>query len=252
MLIGILETGDVAPEMRARHGSFADMFRRLLAGQGFAFRVWRVVDGQLPADPAEADGWLITGSKHAVYDDLPWIEPLKDFIRRAAAARAPMAGICFGHQIMAEALGGRVEKSERGWGIGPQTYDSVEAGRPITILASHQDQVTRKPPSAEVVASSEFCPYAGLVYRDAPAISYQPHPEFRREFSRELIETRRGTVYDPALADAALARMDAPLDSDWMARRIADFFRAHARPARNGAGDEAGAKQGAAGGRAEG
>ncbi len=237
MLIGILETGDVAEHMRPAHGTFADMFKALLKDKGLEFRVWRVVDGELPDDPSEADGWLITGSKHAVYQDLPWIAPLEEFVRKARAAGAPIAGICFGHQIMAQALGGKVEKSPKGWGIGPQTYHSLETGGPITVLASHEDQVTRKPEDAEVIAASPFCEYAGLSYRGGPAISYQPHPEFTRAFSRQLITERRGTLYDEATSDEALARLDAPLDSDWMGERLAAFFKEHARPAGGGRAD---------------
>ncbi len=237
MLIGILETGDVAEHRRGAHGGFADMFRTLLGRHGFEFRVWRVVDGELPSSPDQADGWLITGSKHAVYQDLPWIAPLEAFVRAVYAAGVPLAGICFGHQLMAQALGGKVVKSEKGWGIGPQTYDSAETGGKITVLASHEDQVVEKPADAEPIAASAFCEFAGLAYKGGPAISYQPHPEFTRAFSTQLITERRGALYDPEEADAALARMDAPLDSEWMGERMARFFRENAKaPAEQAAG----------------
>ena len=225
MLIGILETGDVAEHMRPAHGTFARMFQDLLSRQGFEFKVWRVVDDQLPSDPSEADAWLITGSKHAVYQDHPWIPKLESFVRDIYAARVPLAGICFGHQIMAQALGGKVIKSGKGWGIGPQTYDSDETGGKITVLASHEDQVVEKPADADVIARSDFCEFAGLAYKGAPAISYQPHPEFTPAFSRQLIEERRGALYPEDVADAALARFEEPLDSNWMGDRIARFFR---------------------------
>src|SRR5699024_3696885 len=127
----------------------------------------------------------ITGSRHGVYDKLPWIEGLKDFLRRARAAPVPIIGICFGHQIMAEAFGGRAEKSAKGWGIGVQEY-AVHAGAPgwmagaparVTLHALHQDQVTAIPSDAVCLASSPFCEFAMLAYgdRDVPdAISIQP------------------------------------------------------------------------------
>ena len=228
MLIGVLETGDVAAHMRDEHGdSFTQIFEKLLQGRGLELAPWRAYEGELPRDPAEADGWLITGSRHGVYDDLPWIAPLEKFVREIYAARVPLVGICFGHQLMAQALGGRVEKSSKGWGIGPQTYDSVETGGKITVLASHQDQVVETPENTEIIASSPFCEYAGLAYRGAPAISYQPHPEFSRAFSSQIITARRGVVYPESLADEALARMADDLDSQWMAGRIAEFFHEH-------------------------
>src|SRR5699024_9937248 len=129
MRLGILETGKVNAALEDRHGAYPDMFARLYraADPSIEMRSWSVVEGELPAAPEECDAWLITGSRHGVYDELPWIEGLKDFLRRARAARVPIIGICFGHQIMAEAFGGRAEKSAKGWGIGVQEY-AVHAG----------------------------------------------------------------------------------------------------------------------------
>jgi GMP synthase (glutamine-hydrolysing) len=122
MRIGILETGEVNPALRPVHGTYPEMFARLLDGHGFEFRTWSVLNGELPRAVDEADGWLITGSRFGAYEDHAWIAPLEGFIREVAAARRPMAGICFGHQIMAQALGGAVARSDKGWGIGRQVY----------------------------------------------------------------------------------------------------------------------------------
>ena len=81
-----------------------------------------VVRGERPASALDFDGWLITGSRHGVYDDLFWMPPLQDFIRELADQQIPLVGICFGHQIIAEALGGRVVKSDRGWGVRLHRY----------------------------------------------------------------------------------------------------------------------------------
>jgi len=123
MKIGILQTGHAPDELRPVLGDYADLFTALLAGQGFDFAVWNVVDGELPDDPRAADGWLITGSKHGAYEDHPWIPPLEALIRDAYAAGVPLVGICFGHQIIAQALGGRVIKFPGGWMVGRQVYD---------------------------------------------------------------------------------------------------------------------------------
>ena len=158
MKIGILETGEVHPDLKARHGDYPAMFQRLLGAvdPSLEFATVRVVAGEMPAAPGQADAWLVTGSRHGVYDDLPWIEPLKAFLRACVAARVPVVGICFGHQILAEALGGRAVKSDRGWGLGVQDYEVV--ARPgwmadlpdrFAVSALHQDQVVALPPGRD-------------------------------------------------------------------------------------------------------
>jgi GMP synthase (glutamine-hydrolysing) len=226
MRIGILEASDVDERLRHHNQNYTEMFADLLKGHGFEFVKYDAYRNELPDAPEECDGWLIGASRYGVYEDLPWIAPLEDFVRKVYAAKIPLVGICFGHQIMAQALGGKVVKSDKGWGAGVQRYDSAETGGEIAILASHQDQVVEKPASAKVIASSEFCEFAGFAY-DGPALSYQPHPEFSREYMAGIIGIRRGTAYSHEFAEARLAEMDAALDSDWMGGRIAEFFLEH-------------------------
>lgn len=221
MQIGILQTGHASDPVRAAHGDYDAMFRRLLDGHGFRFTTWRVADGAFPDDATQADGWLITGSRHGAYDDLPWIAPLEALIRDIRDAGRPLVGVCFGHQIVAQALGGRVEKFAGGWSVGPQTY-RIE-GRAYRIAAWHQDQVVEVPPGAEVVGESDFCATAALRY---PGIwTVQPHPEFDAATVALLIEHRgRGSV--PAeLLDAATRGLDLPLDRAAMGARMAGFLK---------------------------
>ncbi|MEM9011620.1 MAG: type 1 glutamine amidotransferase [Pseudomonadota bacterium] len=236
MRIGILETGKLLPAIEAEHGDYSTLFARLFhaVDPEIGFTTFAVVDGQLPAGPDEADGWLITGSRHGVYDDLPWMEPLKTFLRAAVAAGRPVVGICFGHQILAEAMGGRVEKSDRGWGCGVQDYQVVEAAPwmqgaegTFSTLAMHQDQVVDLPPEARVLAGSDFCPYAALAYGDpaAPgAVSVQFHPEFTPALDGALIELRRGDAIPEAVASPALAslarRTDHLVWADWIVQYL--------------------------------
>ena len=228
MKIGILEAGDVVPDLRARYGDYPAMFERLLgaADASLEFVTVHVVSGELPDDPHAADAWLVTGSRHGIYDDLPWIEPLKAFLRDCIAERVPVVGICFGHQLLAEALGGRAEKSDKGYGLGVQEYQvaarpgwMAEVPERFSVRALHGDQVTQVPEGATVLARSGHCEVAALAYgdpEDPDAITLQPHPEFSKEFLDELIALRAGKTIPMEAVDAARPTLDRPVQSlDW-------------------------------------
>jgi GMP synthase-like glutamine amidotransferase len=229
MRIAILQTGTPPGDMAETFGSYPDMFETLLAGDGRSFEQFDVTRGQYPK-PGAFDALLITGSAAGAYEPLPWIAPLKDFLVEAKG-KAPMVGICFGHQVMAEAFGGRVEKSDKGWGIGLHHYD-VTAREPwmdadaagFAIPASHQDQVTVQPPHAHVIAASAFTPFAGLAYDDQPAISFQGHPEFDPAYAEALLIARRGTRFTEAVADAAIGSLEEPNNRHQVGRWICAFL----------------------------
>jgi len=221
MKLAILETGRPPGDLVRRFGDYSAMMTRMLGGE-FEIDTFGVAAGEFPADPSDYEAYLVTGSPAGVYDPLPWIEPLKQFLRDAGDRK--LVGICFGHQIMAEAFGGHVEKSDKGWGIGLQHYeiDRVEPWMDemasIDVPASHQDQVVAQPPHTEVIASSPFTPFAALAWTDRPAISVQFHPEFDPDYAKALIEARREKMPD---ADRAIASLDRPNDN----ARIADWIR---------------------------
>ncbi len=235
MKIGVLRTGPVADELVSDFGEYDRVFADNLGpyAPGFTFQGWAVYEGDLPAAPDEVDAWIISGSKFGVYEDHDWIEPLKTLIRAIAAARAPLIGVCFGHQIMAEALGGAAVKFPGGWGIGRHTYKTMNlpswaADTPdeISIHAIHQDQVVKRPPDATAIASNEFCENAALIYGDpeAPyAISIQPHPEFSDKFVKDLIAVRLDT-FPAHLRDQALADMGQDLHREWAGGWFASFL----------------------------
>ena len=221
MHIGILQTGHAPEELRLAQGDYTDMFQRLLAGRGLAFTTWDVVDGALPPDARAAGGWLITGSKHGVYEDHPWIAPLEAHIRAACAAAVPVVGICFGHQIVAQALGGRVEKFAGGWTVGRQRYDWE--GEEVALNAWHQDQVVAPPEGARTVAASPACAHAALVYGDR-AFTVQAHPEFDARSIDTLIRTRGDGIVPGLLLERASADLDRPTANAALADRIAGFL----------------------------
>ena len=223
MKIGILKTGRAPHEVRDTIGDYDDMFTRMLADQGFRFETWAVVDGVFPEGHEDADGWLITGSRHGAYEDHPWIPPLEELIRAIHASGRPMIGVCFGHQIMAQALGGKVEKFSGGWSVGRVDY-RFRDGTTRAITAWHQDQVTELPEGAEVVAESDFCRHAALLY-PGRAYSVQPHPEFGHEMTQALLDHRAPGVVPDDLQDRARAGLSAPLDQAAMAAQFAHFLR---------------------------
>lgn len=233
MKIGLLETGEPPESLQPAFGRYAAMFQDLL-GPGHAYAVYDVQAGVLPADPAECDAYVVTGSSAGVYDDLPWIAPLKAFL---VATDQPLVGVCFGHQVMAEAFGGKVVKSDKGWGVGLHRYDVVEP-QPwmdlerdlarVAVPASHQDQVIVIPPTARAVAGSAFTPAGVLVYGDRPAISMQFHPEFDPAYARALIEARRGSRFTDAQADAAIASLAESNDRVRVGAWIEAFLAANA------------------------
>jgi GMP synthase-like glutamine amidotransferase len=176
---------------------------------------------------------VITGSASGVYDGDAWIDPLKDFVRDASGSSA-LIGICFGHQLLAEAFGGKVIKSPRGWGIGLHRYAVqdraawMDDAPSIAVPASHQDQVVQLPADARVLGGSEFTPYGIVEYPQRRALSLQSHPEFTPEYAAALIELRRSSKYSPEQADRALDTLREPNDRERVRRWLAQFLRSNA------------------------
>ncbi|KPN63273.1 GMP synthase (glutamine-hydrolysing) [Aliiroseovarius crassostreae] len=226
MKIGILQAGHSPDEVRDSVGNYGEMFTRLLDGHGFEFEIFSVVDGEFPPGIDAADGWLITGSKHGAYEDHDWIGPLEELIRDIRAAGQPLVGVCFGHQIIAQALGGKVEKFAGGWSVGRTEYDFGD--EVLALNAWHQDQVTELPEGAEVIASTDFCANAAVIYGDR-ILTIQPHPEFTADLIAGLIEHRgRGKVPD-ALLDEAEQQLSTSTDNARFAERMAQVLKKGAK-----------------------
>ncbi|MFN3972260.1 MAG: type 1 glutamine amidotransferase [Gemmobacter sp.] len=222
MRIGILQTGQAPDALKPDTGDYPDLFQRLLAGHGFTFQTWHVEAMSFPASVHDAEGWLITGSRHGTTEDHPFIAPLEDFIRQVYAAGVPLVGICFGHQIIAQAMGGRVERYAGGWAVGPTDYDF--GGEVVRMNAWHRDQVVEAPQAARVIASNAFCANAAMIYDDR-MFTVQAHPEFQADFVDGLLRTRGPGLVPDDLMAAARARLDGPIDSASVAGRIAAFFK---------------------------
>ena len=203
------------------------MFRRLFAGHPeVELEVYDVIGGEFPKGPRECDAWITTGSRYSVNDDEPWIHHLERFVREVAKEEVPFVGVCFGHQLIAKALGGKVVKSHRGWGVGAKEVivrEDLELGPSFTVLTSHQDQIDSLPPGAEILGWNEHCPVSMLGVGDN-MIGIQGHPEFDSAYSKALMQSRRGSLIPEETVDDGMSSLDREIDGDrlveWILRRF--------------------------------
>ena len=216
MNISILETGKLPKTLERRFGNYTSMFFNLLNQLEIThtLKTYEVTKNQFPIDLKSTDLWVITGSSYGVYDNLPWILALKDLLNQIMTKKIPVLGICFGHQILAETMGGKVEKSSKGWGVGVHTYYrndktlwTKRLGHSFSGYASHQDQVIVAPKTSIPIYGSKFCPNSILTYGDKEnpnAISIQSHPEFSKDCLKAIINRKIGKAIPRSVGKNAL------------------------------------------------
>lgn len=233
MILTIIELDQCTAALQPRFGRYPPLFPLMFqtTSASFSYRHTYLLDGEPLPDLVDLEGIIISGSGTHVYDSHPWMDPLFDFTRKAYDRDIPLLGVCFGHQVMAEALGGKVEKSEKGRGIGRHVYkfsSKLDCFKDIpdsvAIAASHFDQVIEPPAGSEVFLSSKFTPNAGLIYQNGTAISLQPHPEITVDYARAILEQRRGNQISVPDADSAINSYARPLDRLVVAQGLANFL----------------------------
>jgi GMP synthase-like glutamine amidotransferase len=232
--IAILKCDEVLTELQPQFGRYEDMIQGMFDGlaSDLDFNCFDCQLGEYPEDLQDYDLYITTGSRASAYEDKPWISELIRFTRELDRAEKKTIGICFGHQIMAMVLGGRVEKSEKGWGIGVAVTDIIE--RPnwmkervakLRMIVSHRDQVTSLPEGARVLAGNDFCPFFIVQWNDH-FLSIQGHPEWQKSYSRKLINSRR-TIIPPQRVEEGLTSLHREPDNPLFVRWILDFVNYH-------------------------
>ena len=235
MKIGILLVGRASEDLVDEYGTYAEMLIALIntEEQVFEFKTFNILDDEFPKDHLECDGWIVTGSPHGVYEEHSWIPTVSQLINNIYEANLPIFGVCFGHQLIAQALGGHVEKSEKGWGLGLHTYQvnnkpdyMSNLSEEVTLNICHQDQVLRPPQGATVYAKSEFCENAGFYIKDK-VLTMQAHPEFLVDFTKALLTARRDVTIPKEFVDPALVGLKnnpESAQSNQFAKTIRQFF----------------------------
>jgi GMP synthase-like glutamine amidotransferase len=235
MNIGLLGCDDVPDRLRHIAGGYRDMFQKLLAPQipDLELTWFDVVHGALPQSTDACDAYMCTGSRYSVYEDRDWIEKLKAFVRQLHDARKPFVGICFGHQVLAQALGGEVRQAAQGWGVGilemritqPEPWMQPPKNE-ASLEYMHADQVQKLPPGGVVLAEAPHCPVAMFRVGDT-MLGIEGHPEFPAPYVEALVRARKERIGE-ASANAALASLSERVDDDVVARWIANFIEQHA------------------------
>lgn len=228
----ILKTGAVRAALRA-HGEYPDMLARWLGGAAdrlgidISFVTFDVRLGEYPSQTGPDDVILVTGSRHSVYEPMAWITRAHEYVRQLHAQRRKVIGVCFGHQLIASALGGETQRAAGGWAVGVHTARVLNhkswmqpRREAFRLLCSHRDQVTTLPPEAECIAATDFCPVAAFTV-GSHVLGLQAHPEFEKAYARDQLNVRRGTL-GAALHDAGVASLEQPTDeavvAEWMLR----------------------------------
>lgn len=234
MKIGILQTDSVRPELIDQFGDYPAMFQALFSKVDplLGFETYDVQNGEYPNSVHDCDAYVTTGSKASVYDGASWINTLTDYIIHLNNHNKKLLAVCFGHQLVAEAFGGKTEKSSKGWGVGVHTvqvYKNKSWMQPaqdsFNVVVSHQDQVTQLPANAELIAGNAFCPYSMFQLGD-DILTIQGHPEFGKPYAKTMMQYRADKIAETTLKEG-IESLQKPVDDLTIIKWFVAFLKQH-------------------------
>jgi len=229
--IGILKADPVNPKLSRQYGEYADMITRALktAIPKFECKVYDLHKFEYPKDIDEVDVYFITGSSASVYEDLPWIHGLCDFVRLLDKHKKKTIGLCFGHQLIAHALGGKVACSPKGWSIGIKIFELTKEGKkqigdapPFQLINSHRDQVMKLPRGCKVLAGNDFCPIY-IFQKEQHIFTVQGHIEMTTDYASSLYQLR-ANLFEPSVYQKAIASLNESHDYELVTKWITNFI----------------------------
>lgn len=223
----LIECDELYEDLKADYVSYGTMFERYFRGldSDLTFDYASAINRSLPK-PKANHVYLVTGSKFGAYEDHVWITELQAWILQAYKLGARLIGVCFGHQIIAQALGGKVMNSPKGWGVGVRALPikcHQDLPNPLKLIYSHQDQVVTLPDSAECLIGDDFCPYAGFTI-GRQVITFQGHPEFNGTYTQRLLGRRADAIGQP-LFDNAMASLSIQPHNDQVGNFLLDWIK---------------------------
>ncbi len=228
MKIGLLECDHVSEKYLHISGTYRDMFSVLLPQLELHF--FDVCKGHFPDSVHDCEGFICTGSKNSVYENIAWVNELKDFVVQAFKKHRKFVGVCFGHQMLAEALGGKVLKNGNGWNVGIHPFEMLvkepwmdPVQQKIELLMMCQDQVVHLPENSTLLAYADDCSI-GMFKVGDHMLGIQAHPEFSNDYEKALMEDRLDKIGSEKV-EKAIDSLKKQSDKELIASWIVNFLK---------------------------
>ncbi|XP_009619550.1 gamma-glutamyl peptidase 5-like [Nicotiana tabacum] len=204
--------------VKKKYGGYFGVFVRMLAEEGETWDVFRVANGEFPADDeiGEYNGFVITGSCNDAHGNDLWICKLLNLLKKLDSMKKKVLGICFGHQILGRSLGGVIERATTGWDIGVTTvklstsklFNTLNLPAFMQVIECHRDEIRELPPKAEVMAWSNKTGIEMFRYGDH-IMGIQGHPEYTKDILLHLIDRLlQRNLIEESIADVAKAKIE--------------------------------------------